>query len=139
MAKNKTTENENSVTDYLKNIKEESKRKDCTALIALTTKETGLEAKMWGPSIVGFGSYHYIYESGHEGDAPLFGLSSRANAIVLYLHMDDEQKELLKKLGKHKTGKVCLYIQKVEHVDTGILTKMIKYSIKYISKKYPTK
>src|SRR5690349_11253890 len=101
MAKNKTVETSNSVTAYLKVIPDEKRRKDCTTLVELFSKQTGLEPKMWGSSIVGFGTYHYKYESGREGDAPLTGLSSRANAIVLYLGSGfDQRDELLKKLGK---------------------------------------
>jgi hypothetical protein len=86
---------------------------------------------MWGTSIVGFGSYHYHYESGREGDAPLAGIASRANAIVFYLSSNFEQRdELLRRLGKHKTGGGCLYIQKLEDIDTGVLAKIVKNAIK---------
>jgi hypothetical protein len=92
---------------------------------------------MWGPSIIGFGSYHYKYESGHEGDAPLVGLSPRANAISLYLSNVMEKEDLLKKFGKHKTGKGCIYIQKIEDIDTTVLIQMAKNSIKHLRNKYP--
>jgi hypothetical protein len=135
MAKNKTVETNNSVAAYLKAIPDEKRRKDCSALVELFTRQTGLEPKMWGSSIVGFGSYHYKYESGHEGDAPLTGLSSRANAIVLYLGSSfDQREELLKKFGKHKEGKSCIYIQKLEDVDVNILGKMVKNSVAYAKK-----
>ena len=137
MAKNKTTETQNSVASFLKTIKDEQKRKDCSTIIDLLTKHTGLEPKMWGTAIVGFGSYHYKYESGREGDAPLAGLSPRANAITLYLCNAKEKAELLKKLGKHKIGGGCVYIQKLEDIDTAILIKMVDNSIKYIRSKYP--
>ena len=137
MATNKTTETEASVAGFLAAIGDEKRRKDCSAIIDLITDDTGLEPKMWGTSIVGFGSYHYKYESGHEGDAPLAGLASRANAIVLYLALSpDEREELLSKLGKHKTGKGCIYIQKLEDINTGILSKMVKISIKNNKKKH---
>jgi Domain of unknown function (DU1801) len=130
MAKNKTTETTNSVTEYLNNISDEKKRKDCSEIIALIRNLTGLEPKMWGTGIVGFGSYHYKYASGHEGDAPLLGLAARANAIVLYLSMNVEQRdELLQKFGKHKTGKGCIYIQKLEDIDTNVLSTMVNLSI----------
>src|SRR5437764_11586266 len=130
MAANKTVETEFSVEEYLGNIKETKKREDCTLLVRLLKKETSLKPKMWGTSIVGFGSYHYKYESGREGNAPLSGISSRANAITLYLSSNfDKREELLSKLGKHKTGKGCIYIQKMEDIDTAILTKMVKSSI----------
>ncbi len=93
---------------------------------------------MWGTSIVGFGSYHYKYESGREGDAPLTGLASRANAIALYLTANfDKREELLSEFGKHKSAKGCIYIQKLEDIDTGVLIKMVKNSIAYYRKKYP--
>ncbi len=138
MAKNKTTETEASVADYVKSIKDEKRRKDFEAIIDLISKNTGYEPKMWGPSIVGFGSYHYKYESGREGDAPLTGLASRSNAIVLYLvSVFDKREELLAKFGKHKTEKGCVYIQKLEDIDTAILMKMVKNSIAYRKKEYP--
>jgi nucleoid DNA-binding protein len=138
MAKNKTTETRASVPAFLKTIKDDKKRKDISAIIELITKHTGLEPKMWGTSIVGFGSYHYKYESGREGDAPLTGIAARANAIVLYLvSVFDKREELLAKFGKHKTDKGCIYIQKLEDIDAGILIKMVKNSIAYRKKQYP--
>jgi hypothetical protein len=138
MAKNKTVETKDSVAGYLKTIPDEKRRRDFSAIIDLIREHTGLEPKMWGPSIVGFGTYHYKYESGREGDAPLTGLASRANAIVLYLcSVFDKREELLAKFGKYKSEKGCVYIQKLEDIDTGILTKMVNNSIKYYKKKYP--
>ena len=137
MAKNKTTETKNSVAAFLKTIKDEKKRKDCSAISDLITKHTGLDPKMWGTSIVGFGNYHYKYESGREGDAPLVALSPRANAITLYLCNVKEKAELLKKFGKHKTGGGCIYFQKLEDIDTNILIKMVDNSIKHLRKLYP--
>ncbi len=137
MAKNKTTETQSSVAGFIKTIKDEKKRKDCLAIIDLITRHTALEPKMWGTGIVGFGIYHYKYESGREGDAPLIGLSPRANAITLYLSNVKEKEDLLKKLGKHKMGGGCIYIQKLEDIDTGILIKMIDNSIRHLSNKYP--
>ena len=138
MAKNKTIETRNSVVNFLKKIKDEKKRKDCSAIIELITKHTGIDPKMWGTSIVGFGSYHYTYESGREGDAPLAGIASRTNAIVFYLSANFEKRDqLLQKLGKYKTGKGCIYIQKLEDIDTTILTKMVKNSIEHKKRLYP--
>ena len=138
MAKNKTVETEASVQAYLKGIKDEKKRKDCSSIIELITKNTSFEPKMWGTSIVGFGSYHYVYDSGREGDAPLAGLSARANAITLYLSSEfDERDKLLSKFGKYTSAKACIYIQKLEDIDTGILIKMVKNSIKHFENKYP--
>jgi hypothetical protein len=130
MAKNKTVETSNSVALYLDAIPNEKRRKDFSAIVELFNKQTGLEPKMWGTAIVGFGSYHYKYESGHEGDAPLAGLSSRANAIVLYLGSSfDQREELLEKFGKHKAGKGCIYIQKIEDIDMDVLARMVKNSV----------
>jgi len=135
MAKNKTTETKNSVTEYLNKISDEKKRKDSAEIIKVFKKVSGLEPKMWGPGIVGFGSYHYKYDSGHEGDAPLVALASRASAITLYLPANfDKREELLLKFGKHKTGKGCIYVQKLEDIDTGILSKMVKNAIEYKKK-----
>ncbi|HEY6062355.1 MAG TPA: DUF1801 domain-containing protein [Chitinophagaceae bacterium] len=139
MAKqNKTIETKDSVAGFLKTIKDEKRRKDCSAIIELITKHTGLEPKMWGTSIVGFGSYHYKYESGREGDAPLAGLAARATSITLYLGSEfDKREELLSKFGKHKVSGGCVHIQKIKDIDTGILLKMVKNSIAYTKKKYP--
>ena len=103
----------------------------------MVTKNTGLKPKMWGTSIVGFGTYHYKYDSGRDGDAPLAGLAARANAITLYLSTEfDKREELLSEFGKHKTGKGCIYIQKLDDIDTGVLIKMFKNSIAYKKKAY---
>ncbi len=137
MAKNKTIETQASVAGFLKAIKDEKRRKDFSAIVDLITEHTGLEPKMWGTSIVGFGVYHYKYESGREGEAPLAGMASRANAITLYLGSNfDKREELLSKFGKHKIGGGCIHIQKLEDVDTGILIKMVKNSIKHRKKEH---
>ena len=115
MAKNKTIETQNSVSDFITKITDEKKRKDCSAIIDIITEHTGLEPKMWGTSIVGFGMYHYKYESGREGDAPLAGIASRSNAITLYLTSDfDKREELLSKFGKHKTGKAVFIFKNLK-------------------------
>ena len=138
MAQNKTTETNHSITDYLQQISDEKKRTDCAELIQLFKTTTGLEPKIWGTSIVGFGSYHYVYESGRQGDAPLVGLSARANAISLYLSSEFEGKsKLLQQLGKHKSGKGCISVQKMEDLNPNVLSEMILQSIAYIQKKYP--
>jgi hypothetical protein len=137
MAKNKTIQTDNSVKDYLNGIADEKRQKDCYAIDGMFQKVTGLKPKMWGPSIVGYGSYHYVYDSGHEGDAPLVGFSSRADAITLYVISDfDGKEEALKKLGKHKVGKGCLYIKKLADVDEAVLEKIIRKSFEYMSKKH---
>lgn len=138
MAKNKTLETENSVAQFLSTITNEKKRNDCLTIINLITNHTQLEPKMWGTSIVGFGSYHYKYDSGREGDAPLTGIAARVNGIVLYLvSAFSDREELLLKFGKHKTDKGCVQIKKLEDVDTNVLIKMVQNSIDYIRKQYP--
>jgi hypothetical protein len=137
MAKNKTTENDNSVNAYIDSIANENKRKDCSDIVQLFQKQTGFQAKMWGTGIVGFGAYHYKYESGREGDMPLAAFSSRANAIVLYLSLNPAEREaILKKLGKYKTGKGCIYIQKLADIDTKVLSEMVKHSVEHNQEKH---
>ena len=140
MAKNKTTETENSVTDFINAVADETKRNDAFELLKIIQKATGFEPKMWGPSIIGFGSYHYIYDSGHEGDAPLVGFSPRKDAISLYLSSSFENKdELLSKFGKYKAAKSCIYIKKLADIDPEILKEMISVSVSYLQKLYPSK
>jgi hypothetical protein len=139
MAKNKTTETESSVIDFINTIVEdETKRNDAFELIKIMQQQTGFEAKMWGPSIIGFGSYHYKYASGHEGDAPLAGFSPRKAAISLYLYLPDNKEELLSKFGKHKAAKGCVYIKKLADIDVEILKKMVSGSAEYLQKLYPS-
>ena len=131
MAKNKTVETSDSVNDFIHSVKDETKRKDCLNIIQLARGVTGVSPKMWGSCIVGFGSYHYKYESGREGDMPIVGFSPRAAAIVFYLSANFENRDqLLKKLGKYKTGKGCIYIKKLNDVDVEVLKEMIKNSFK---------
>ena len=138
MQKNKTTENQNSVDAYISGIKEEPRRKDFSTLVRFISKHTGLPPKIWGTAIVGFGSYHYVYESGREGDAPLLGISSRANAMVLYLcaHFENRE-ELLAQFGKHKTGKGCIYVQQLKDIHMDILAQMVERSIAHRKKENP--
>ena len=140
MAKNKTTENTLSVSDFIDAVKDETRRKDCNELIALIKKQTKLEPKMWGPSIVGFGSHHYKYESGREGDSPNFAFSPRASSIALYLSGGlEDREELLKKFGKHKTDKGCIHIKTLTDIDKSVLAKMIANHIKHMEELYPGK
>lgn len=131
----KTLPTENSVEAFLDTIPDEKKRQDCYTALKLMQEATGYPPKMWGPSIVGFGSYHYKYESGHEGDAPLSGFSPRKAAITFYLVLDEA---LLQKLGKHKTSKGCLYIKKLEDVDTEVLKELVIASTRSMKAKYPS-
>ena len=137
MAKNKTTETTSSVPDFVNAVADETKRNDCFQLIELMQKQTGLEAKMWGPSIVGFGSYHYKYESGREGDMPLVSFSPRASSIVLYISLGDQRATLLAQLGKHKTDKGCIHVKKLSDVDTAVLEKMVIVAVQNVIEKHP--
>ena len=138
MATNKTKETTFAVKDFINAIKDETKRKDCFDLIALIEKQTELTPKMWGPSIVGFGSYHYKYESGREGDSPRIAFSPRASSIALYLSGSFADREtLLEKFGKHKTDKGCVHLKTLADIDVAILKKMISNHLKHNLKLYP--
>lgn len=133
----KTVETNNSVVDFITSVSDEKKQADCFSIIEIMKQVSGLEPKMWGPAIVGFGSYHYKYESGREGDAPLVGFSPRKEAISLYLALSlEERAELLKDFGKHKTAKSCIYINRLEDINIPVFEKMIAYSIKRMQNKY---
>jgi len=140
MAKNKTTETESSVADFINNfVDNEAKRNDAFELVQIMNQATGFEPKMWGPSIIGFGSYHYKYASGHEGDAPLVGFSPRKDAFSFYAYLTDENKEeLLPNFGKHKVAKACVYFKKLADIDPEILKKMISLSVKNLNTLYPS-
>ena len=135
--KPKTTETSASVSDFVKKIPDGQRRKDATSIIKIMKEQSGFEPKMWGPAIVGFGSYHYKYESGHEGDAPLVGFSPRKSEFAIYLTSQfDKREELLKQFGKHKVAKACVYFKKLEDVNVEVFKKMITNSIKYFKAKY---
>jgi len=134
--KAKTTETTKSVSSFVKSIEDKQRQKDCLAIIGIMEKQTGFDARMWGPSIIGFGSYHYKYESGHEGDAPLVGFSPRKAEFALYIANFDGKEELLKKFGKHKTAKSCVYIKKLEDIDIAVLKKLTAGSVKHYQSKY---
>ncbi|MGG4143806.1 DUF1801 domain-containing protein [Paenibacillus algorifonticola] len=134
----KTKETDNSVIAFIEEVENINKREDAYKLLDLFTETTGLPAKMWGPSIIGFGSYHYKYESGHAGDAPLVGFSPRKAKISLYFATGDAQREvLLQQLGKHTAGKACVYINKVADIDTDVLKALIQQSIQFLKETYP--
>ena len=139
MAKLKTTPNDGNVFDFLNSVEDDIKREDCFTLLELMQKLTKAKPKMWGGSIVGFGSYHYKYESGREGDWFLTGFSPRKQALTLYIMSGFEKEpELMQQLGKYKTGKSCLYIKKLKDVDTKVLKQVVKHSVNYLTKNYPT-
>ncbi|PXX42665.1 DUF1801 domain-containing protein [Undibacterium pigrum] len=126
MAENKTKATENSVDDYIAAIADDARRQDCEVLIQLMSKATKQPAVMWGDSIVGFGNYHYRYESGREGDICLVGFSSRKGDISLYgLFAAARHAELVANLGKSKSGKGCLYIRRLSEIDLQVLETLI--------------
>jgi hypothetical protein len=134
MADIQTKQNDASVTAFLDGVADEKRRKDSYVVLELMKKATGLEPKMWGPAIVGYGSRHYKYESGREGDMPLVAFSPRKQNLTLYIGGGiDKYQDLLDKLGKHKLGKGCLYINKLEDVDKKVLNELIKKSVKNLS------
>lgn len=135
--KAKTTETDVNVFRFIAAVPDEQKQKDALALVKLMQDISGFEPKMWGPSIIGFGNYHYVYESGHEGDMPLLAFSPRKAEMVVYIESAfDGREELLQQLGKHKTGKVCLYFKKLHDINTTILTKLLKKSLRLTKEKY---
>jgi hypothetical protein len=139
MAKNKHTETEISVDDFISDIADEKKRADSYTLIELCKELTGFDAKMWGPSIIGFGTYHYKYDSGHEGDMPLAAFSPRKDAISIYLCSGFKRREELSaKLGKYKDkgGRGCIYIKKLDDVDTAVLKEMFAASMKQVLEEF---
>ena len=134
----KTKQTDNSVIEFIESVDHPKKREDAYQLLDIFTETSGYEAKMWGTSIIGFGSYHYKYASGHEGDAPLVGFSPRKAKISLYFATGDRDREqLLQKFGKHTSGKACVYINKVADIDVEVLKEMIKQSIAFLRKTYP--
>jgi hypothetical protein len=136
----KTKETDNSVIEFIEQIDNTKKREDAYRLLDIFTETTGFEAKMWGPSIIGFGSYHYKYESGHEGVAPLAGFSPRKAKISLYFEQGEpKREELLKQFGKHTTGKACVYVNKLADIDVDVLKTLIKESVSFTQKMYPAK
>ena len=135
MAELKTKANKASVDKFLKGIQDEQKREDCFKIVDIMKKAAKAEPQMWGTSIVGFGSYHYKYASGREGDWFLVGFSPRKQNLTLYIMSGfDEYNSLLKKLGKHATGKSCLYIKRLEDVDMKVLKELVTRSVKHMQK-----
>lgn len=128
-----------SVAAYIAAIEDEARRKDCKALIDLMKRVTDCPAKMWGPSIVGFDSYHYKYDSGHEGDACVVGFSSGKAQISIYLmpgHETPQTQALLAQLGKHKLGKACLYIKRMSDVNPSVLEQLVLQSVAEVRHRY---
>ena len=136
MAENKTKVTDVDPRDFISQVDDEQKRKDAEDLVRLMSKVTGKPPKMWGPTIVGFGKYQYKYDSGREGEICLTGFSPRKPSLVLYLGPGLEDKELMSRLGKHKVGKGCLYIKKLDDVDRTVLKELVVKSVEEMRKRY---
>jgi len=127
-----------SAESHIDAIASEEQRNDARKLVALMRRVTKQEPRMWGPSIVGFGSYHYKYASGHEGDSALAGFAVRGSELVVYIAEDfDNRDALLAKLGKHRTGKVCVYIRRLANVDLKVLETLVVRSVAETKRRYP--
>jgi hypothetical protein len=138
MSSPKTQRTAASVENFLNQVKDEETLRDCRRLVEILRQATGDEPKMWGPSIVGFGTYHYVYASGREGDWPLVGFSPRKQNLSLYLSCDIQQQgDLLDQLGEHTCGKGCLYIKRLSDVHLPTLKKLVKASIRQTREMFP--
>ena len=137
MAENKTKPTDASVEEYIAVRASEEQRSDCRELMVLFKKVTRKRPKMWGPSIVGYDSYRYTYESGRTGEACLTGFAIRGRELVIYLNADGkEQRSLLSKLGKHRMGKVCLYFKRLADLDRSVLERLVVNSIADMKRRY---
>lgn len=138
MAELKTQPNEQNVEDFLNNVENETKRKDSFSILEMMKEETGAEPIMWGDSIIGFGSYQYKYASGRDAEWFLTGFSPRKQNLTLYIMSGfEEYDELLDKLGKHSTGKSCLYIKRLEDVDQDVLRDLVSKSVEHMKETNP--
>lgn len=138
MAENKTKATDADVLEFLNSVTDERKRQDALAVMELMQEVTGEKPTMWGSSIVGFGSYHYKYASGREGDSCLTGFSPRKQNLVLYIMGGFEQYDaLMAKLGKHTTGSACLYIKRLSDLDLGVLRELVAESVEYMKRTHP--
>jgi hypothetical protein len=137
-ANNKTQPHDGDVMEFLAEVPNQGRREDACELLEIMREVTGLEAKMWGPSMIGFGKYHYVYESGREGDSFLAGFSPRkANLVVYIMPGFSAHADLLTKLGKYKTGSSCLYLGRLKAVDLKVLRQLIRRSVQVMKRKYP--
>ena len=138
MAENKTQPTGASVEDYIASRANAQQQADCRELMALLERVTRQRPCMWGPSIVGYGSYRYTYESGRTGEAPWTGFAIRGRELVVYLDADgEEQRSLLSRLGKHRMGKVCLYFKRLADLDVKVLESLIAGSVADLKRRYP--
>ncbi len=139
MASNKTAPTTVKPIDYIQSVEHETRRADAEVLMEMLGRVSGYKPKMWGPSIIGFGRYHYVYESGREGDSAVVGFSPRKSNQVIYLMPGYEDlTEMLNRLGKHKIGKSCLYINKLADVDLSVLEEMVAHSVAVMEENYDT-
>ncbi|TQV73533.1 DUF1801 domain-containing protein [Exilibacterium tricleocarpae] len=139
MAANKNTQNQGDVHQFLNALDDDRRRDECFTVLELMSQVTKLEPRMWGASMVGFGSYHYKYASGREGEWFLTGFSPRKQALTLYIISGFSQfDELMARLGNYKTGKSCLYVKRLEDIDLGVLKKLVRQSVAHLKKQYPT-
>ena len=139
MAELKTRPNDGDVVAFLNGVADERKRQDCFAVLELMRRATGEEPMMWGDSIVGFGTYHYVYATGNSGDWPLTGFAPRAQNITLYIMAGfDQYDELLARLGRYKTGKSCLYIKRLTDVDLAALEELVAASAAHMRQSNPS-
>jgi hypothetical protein len=138
MPENKTRVTKVSVEAFIKRVASPQQQKDCKELIAMMRDVTGEPPKMWGPSIVGFGSVHYVYDSGREGDICLAGFSPRKPSLVLYIGSPLNDDSLMSRLGKHTRGTGCLYIKKLDDVDRSVLRQIIQKAVVEARKRYPS-
>ncbi|HTF18664.1 MAG TPA: DUF1801 domain-containing protein [Chryseolinea sp.] len=137
MAEQKTKPTEQSVDAFLDKVPAEQTRDDCRMIIQIMTKVTGAPPAMWGPNIIGFGKYHYKYASGHEGDSCLTGFSPRKAAITLYIMPTDPgQEALMQRLGKHKAGKGCIYVKRLDDIDMKVLEELMTKSVSELRNRY---
>jgi hypothetical protein len=137
MAENKTKPTKASVEDYLASRASEEQRADCKALMSILRRVTRRRPKMWGPSIVGYGSCHYTYDSGRTGEMPLAGFAIRGRELVVYLVPDgSRQRALLSRLGKHKMGRSCLYFKRLGDLDTRVLERLIANAVRAVTRRY---
>jgi Domain of unknown function (DU1801) len=140
VAEPKTARNDASVDAFIDAIEDDARRDDCRTLVRIMKQAVGVAPAMWGPSIVGFGSYHYKYESGREGDWFLAGFSPRKQNLTLYIMAGFERYEtLMAKLGRHTTGKSCLYIKRLSDIDTKVLKELVTASARHMKSRYPSK
>ena len=126
-----------SVADFIAALPDDRRRADAQAVCAILEQATGFEPVMWGASIIGFGAYHYRYESGREGDAPLVGFSPRKANLVLYLAPGEDRADLLGRLGKHKAGVGCVYVNRLSDVDASVITEMAQATVAVLKARYP--